>query len=1235
MASSLLGRLKAIEVDRDLLVFKILYTFVAATFASLGPFLSVIFAGRGLTPSEIGIILCARPFVFFAGAPLFSIIADRARRTRWLLLTVFVLSAVIRTLIAFIPAERFALLAFVVLTCEFFGSPVYFLIDTVVLKVLGKNSDRYGQQRLFGSIGWGLASPLVGFVVEVSDSENWYYYFQTIFLVFTVLTITFGKWPKEGADAANPNADAEAAEAPLGDAAPDREAPDASSFLDLVRLLKNPMTLMFFVSAFNNGLLMSLVSVYLFVFLRSLNGTPTLMGLTLTFTCIAEVPLFFFADRFLRRFGPGWLIVSGYVSFALRFTYYALLGNPWAVLPAELLHGVTYGIDWAAKTEYVRRISPLSRLATVQGILGAIYWGIGQGCGVLLWGFIYDALGPRKLFVIGISSVPTPGEPLAPGMGRNRVWLIGRRAGVHPPRIAPAVMSGLTALTDFCDQHLDLLAQEQEEAAAATSEAMATLSKRELILSGLIFAGLEMASSRIGLNGRFFLTFEPPRNGLFTSQSHFRPGDLVHISPDTADAETKVPAVVISLDAKSLVVSTESDLPLEIVDATFLRVSYVANSVPYQRMKGALERLKTRGINAPFAQVVFDDQTPRFFALNEQVDMLNPKLDASQQAAVRHALAAESVALIHGPPGTGKTTVVVEIIRQLVLRGERERQNNPHARPFRVLVCGPSNISVDNIAERLLPCPEVRMVRIGHSSRVMPKVQQVTLETMLYESDQGEVLRDLRREIQTNVLSLTGSKSTYGHRARAYAELRVLRRDLARREAKLLDHTLLQVPNVVLSTLSGADSRHVRSFGGPRDAASSPGGPPFDYVIIDEVSQSMEAECWLAALRGRRLILCGDPHQLPPTVTLSNPRGNAILSHTLFERLARRWSTSFVPSSPPAGVPVPGPHPDARPANDPVTMLTVQYRMNRHIAEWSNRRLYQGRIESAPAVAGHLLADVVPEPAGGGGGGGKSTQSGPLQPLLAHPLVFIDTVGCAGFEEVNPSAGAAGGPATGPPGAKRLLRQVLASESKSNPNEARLAVLLAHMLLAAGLSPDALAIISPYAQQVRQITAGLAHVQATSPPVPASHASSSPGAGQRAGRKGAGSAGRRPAKAAAAAAKKPGPGALPGPDMTRIEVGTVDGMQGREKEVIILSMVRSNDDGEVGFLADVRRLNVAITRARRLLVVIGCSATLDRDPDLATFVDHLTAHADLQTADFYPLDSLPDLPDPDALGDGN
>ncbi|KCV71457.1 hypothetical protein H696_02403 [Fonticula alba] len=153
MASSLLGRLKAIEVDRDLLVFKILYTFVAATFASLGPFLSVIFAGRGLTPSEIGIILCARPFVFFAGAPLFSIIADRARRTRWLLLTVFVLSAVIRTLIAFIPAERFALLAFVVLTCEFFGSPVYFLIDTVVLKVLGKNSDRYGQQRLFGSIG--------------------------------------------------------------------------------------------------------------------------------------------------------------------------------------------------------------------------------------------------------------------------------------------------------------------------------------------------------------------------------------------------------------------------------------------------------------------------------------------------------------------------------------------------------------------------------------------------------------------------------------------------------------------------------------------------------------------------------------------------------------------------------------------------------------------------------------------------------------------------------------------------------------------------------------------------------------------------------------------------------------------------------------------------------------------------------------------------------------------------
>lgn len=259
----------------------------------------------------------------------------------------------------------------------------------------------------------------------------------------------------------------------------------------------------------------------------------------------------------------------------------------------------------------------------------------------------------------------------------------------------------------------------------------------------------------------------------------------------------------------------------------------------------------------------------------------------------------------------------------------------------------------------------------------------------------------------------------------------------------------------------------------------------FDLAVIDEACQSVEPGCWVPLLRCQRVVLAGDHCQLPPTV-VSPAAMEEGFAVSLFERLMQLYGPTIA------------------------RRLDVQYRMHESIMGFSSEEFYEAGLVADPSVREHLLADLPEVTAA---------------PISETPAEFIDTAG-AGFDEEPEPDG----------------------ESRLNPGEATVVVRKVQALLDCGVAARDIAVIAPYAAQVRLLREQLA---------------------------------------------------LPG-----LEIDSVDGFQGREKEAVVISLVRANPEGQIGFLGDVRRMNVALTRARRKLLVIGDSATLSHHPFYRRLIEY-------------------------------
>lgn len=570
---------------------------------------------------------------------------------------------------------------------------------------------------------------------------------------------------------------------------------------------------------------------------------------------------------------------------------------------------------------------------------------------------------------------------------------------------------------------------------------------------------LVITDEEAGLGGRTLLTLVK-RNRQPLPWSRLGNGNPVVLT-DSENPEQAVRGVVVERNDDSITVGI-AYLPEELEETENWRLDHSSDEISSQRQRAALERaIRAKGDRlAELREILLGRKAPEFGKVVPE-SLLDLTLNPLQREIVDFALSATDVALVHGPPGTGKTTTLVELIRRAVRRGER------------VLVCGPSNMAVDNLFERLLRHGE-QAIRLGHPARVMPELRNHTLEMLVDRHPDVRVARKLVKEalaLFRRAARYTRAKPEPGMRREMRAEAKSLLADARRIEAAAVAHLLDTAP-ILCTTTTGIDD-------------SLLGNRRFDLVVIDEACQSTEPGCWIPLTRAERVVLAGDHRQLPPTV-LSPEAKREGYDRSLFERLAESQPNL-------------------------VRRLLIQYRMHASIMEFSSLEFYDAELLADPSVANHLATDMpqVEE-----------------NPLTEVPLEFIDTAG-AGFDEETEPAG----------------------QSRLNRREADLVVKKVAALLAAGLQPQHIGLITPYSAQVRLLREK-----------------------------------------------------LPDP---MLEIDTVDGFQGREKEVILISFVRSNETNEIGFLSDLRRTNVAMTRARRKLLMIGDSATLAVEPFYARLIAHV------------------------------
>ncbi|CAL5341009.1 unnamed protein product [Camellia sinensis] len=399
------------------------------------------------------------------------------------------------------------------------------------------------------------------------------------------------------------------------------------------------------------------------------------------------------------------------------------------------------------------------------------------------------------------------------------------------------------------------LEKEAEISASMTSGATRTLDAAQKKGSSIL--NLKCVDAQTGLMGKSLLEFQSTKGDVLPAHK-FGIHDVVVLKPNKADLGSPPlgQGVVYRLKDSSITVAFD-DIPEEGLNSP-LRLEKGANEVTYRRIKDTLIQLSKgvlRGPAADLVPVLFGERPPTVSKKDVTFSLFNTNLDHSQSSclhfrtlkqflfcfkkdAISKALSSKNIFLLHGPPGTGKSTTVVEIILQEVKRGSK------------ILACAASNIAVDNIVERLVPY-RVKLVRVGHPARLLPQVLDSALDAQalngkLLKTKDKNSRRDIRRELKTL------SKEERERQVLAVADV-------------------IKSSDVVLTTLTGALSRKLE-------------GTSFDLVIIDEAAQALEIACWIALLKGSRCILAGDHLQLPPTIQSVEAEEKG-LGRTLFERL--------------------------------------------------------------------------------------------------------------------------------------------------------------------------------------------------------------------------------------------------------------------------------------------------------------------------------------------------------------
>ena len=502
-------------------------------------------------------------------------------------------------------------------------------------------------------------------------------------------------------------------------------------------------------------------------------------------------------------------------------------------------------------------------------------------------------------------------------------------------------------MTDIrTDEHFQrLMALLDLEAEAEKQALLEDLQRRtpaEAEASGSALINLVIRDESAGMGGRILLSLGKRNQVLQLPWTRLNSGTSVVLSEEVPAGFAGDVASwrgVVTRTSRETIQVAFSQWPETETDHPVFRLDRSSDEVSRQRQRQALEKARLAGDSrlAVLRDVLLNRQPPGFHPVEDH-PLLNPLLNESQAEAVRFALSAADVAIIHGPPGTGKTTTIVELIRQVVRAGQR------------VLVCAPSNIAVDNLLEKLLASGQ-DAIRLGHPARVLPELRLHTLDLLVENHPEMKVVQRLMREarvLREQAARYTRARPEPGARRALRDEARNAMAD-ARRIENLVVERYVNGARVICATLTGLDRELLA-------------GQRFDWCVIDEAGQGTEAAAWAPLMFADRVVLAGDHFQLPPTV-ISSQAVSGGFAISLLERLMKIYGLGLS------------------------RRLLVQYRMQREIMEFSSREFYESSLSAHSSVADHLLSDL------------PGIMANELTSTAVH---FIDTAGASYDEALDP-----------------------------------------------------------------------------------------------------------------------------------------------------------------------------------------------------------------------------------------
>lgn len=618
---------------------------------------------------------------------------------------------------------------------------------------------------------------------------------------------------------------------------------------------------------------------------------------------------------------------------------------------------------------------------------------------------------------------------------------------------------------------INLIKQEREAEYEYFKAMVQSLPMEQRIVKGYCWYPLQVLKSGYTIGDRAFVLVERTRNR--DHPHHFRAGKMVNLITQQArihDPEQSGVIDYIDQNKMKIILNTK-DLP-NWIRYDMLGVEMLFDARTYQEMDKAIHQVLDARDNrlAELRSIFLGIKAPQSVHLASNVAI--EELNTAQNEAVKDILMSSDVAVVHGPPGTGKTTTLIYAIRELC-KVEKT-----------VLVTAPSNTATDLLTERLAKL-DLNVVRIGNISRVDEGVIVHTLEVKLSDHPESKNIKKVRLQAAEMRKQAWRIRRSYGRREREERmELLKEASELSGWAKQLEDRLVEQIlssAQVITCTLVGANHPLLDGY-------------KFQTVVIDEAAQALEPATWIPIIKASKVVLAGDPFQLPPTVkSMEAKKGGFEI--TLIEKALHRF--------------------------DAVSFLNVQYRMNEKIMQFSNQQFYRGELRAHESVKSHLL---------------------PIESNM--PVEFIDTAGC-GFDE-------------------RINEQF---QSRYNPDEFQILCEHLYQLVEAIKPvepPISIALISPYREQVIYMQACVEDDRA-----------------------------------------------LQGLDIT---INTIDGFQGQERDVVYISLVRSNRKSEIGFLTDYRRMNVAMTRAKKKLIIVGDSSTIGNNPFYANFLAYCESLGSYRTA---------------------